>query len=83
MFGRARFHVLRAASISIHGDIYFDTTVTPAPAPGSSNADDPAADPPPPVTIRLPSHLCDRPPQPGDTLELGFLMGQVNHLAFI
>jgi hypothetical protein len=70
IFGSARAAVLDVASVSLHGDIYHDVLVT-------------LNDDPTPHRIRLASHICTRPPQPGDSLELTFLMQQVNGVRFI
>ncbi len=75
MFGRARATVRHATSISIHGDIYYDIVADLAPAPGVDTGNNESSGP---AAIRLPGHLCPERPQPGQTLELAFLMGQVN-----
>jgi hypothetical protein len=75
MFGRARARVTHVTSVSIHGDIYYDIIADLSPAPGGDTGNGESTGP---ATIRLPAHLCPEPPRPGQTLELAFLMGQVN-----
>ncbi len=65
MMGSASFVVRGVKKADIHGDVYYDTALSPL--------DEPARDP---VALRLPSHLILDPPAPGDELEITFLMGQ-------
>lgn len=71
MFGSLTGVVAQVAPVSIHGDVYYDIALTVTPPPAR------------PVTVRLPNHLCPRPPQTGDKVELSFLMQQVNGVKFI
>ncbi|MFG0293155.1 MAG: hypothetical protein ACF8MJ_08370 [Phycisphaerales bacterium JB050] len=65
MMGSASFVVRGVKKADIHGDVYYDTALSPR--------DDPVADP---VALRLPNHLLMDPPRAGDELEITFLMGQ-------
>lgn len=67
--------VVGSAPASIHGDIYHDVLLLPAgmPMPPTEEAIRAAA-----VHARVPSHLCPRPPRPGDQVRLTMLMGQVS-----
>jgi hypothetical protein len=74
MVGQERFVVVGVQQSSIHGDIYYDTAVVlEAEAATATQA----------VALRIPAHLCERPPAPKDTIEIGFLMGQPNAVIFI
>lgn len=65
MMGSASFVVRGVTRASLHGDIYYDTALSPRDEPDKN-----------PVALRLPSHLLLDPPAPGDELEITFLMGQ-------
>jgi hypothetical protein len=69
MFGERRGRLDAVETISIHGDVYYDARFQP---------DDGGAA----TTIRIASHLCVRPPAPGASVVLSFLMGQVNGVRF-
>ena len=65
MMGAASFIVRGVAKASIHGDIYYETALSPREQPDAD-----------PVALRLPEHLLLEPPAVGDELEITFLMGQ-------
>jgi len=69
-FGDVNGTVLQAASVSIHGDIYYDLIMQ-----WEGQADQG-------VKLRVPNHLCSRPPLAGDRLTLSFLLQQVNGVTF-
>lgn len=65
MMGSASFVVRGVTTASLHGDIYYDTALSPREEPTRQ-----------PVALRLPNHLLMEPPRAGDELEITFLMGQ-------
>ena len=67
MFGSWHVQVHAARPFTIHGDLYYEIMVT------RLVDDDPTAG----FTLRLPQHATAREPQPGQTLEITFLMGQI------
>ena len=69
-FGDVNGKVLQAAQVSIHGDIYYDLVMQ---LQGQVDQG---------VKLRIPNHLCKRPPAPGDRLTLNFLLQQVNLVTF-
>ncbi len=71
MFGSLTGEIAGLNPVSIHGDVYYDIALALKPAPAR------------PVAVRLPNHLCERPPVVGDKVELSFLMQQVNGVKFI
>lgn len=75
MIGVIDVTTLEVAVVSIHGDLYHDLLVAPVDASGQIKGEHGAR-------VRLPAHLCPRPPRVGDRLTLRFLMGQVNGVTF-
>ena len=69
-FGDVNGTVLQVANMSIHGDIYYDLIME---LEGQTDQR---------VQLRVPNHLCPRPPQAGDRLTLNFLLQQVNGVTF-
>lgn len=69
-FGDVNGKVLQAEQVSIHGDVYYDLVMQ---LEGQMDQG---------VKLRIPNHLCKRPPVAGDLLTLNFLMQQVNSVAF-
>ncbi len=69
-FGDLTGKVLQAQPVSIHGDIYYDLVME---LEGQTDRG---------VKLRVPNHLCERPPAPGDCLTLNFLLQQVNSVSF-
>ena len=66
MIGSWTVQVKAARRFSIHGDIYYEVE--------GVRTNDPAAAP---LLLRLPQHATAGEPQPGQTLLIKFLMGQV------
>ena len=54
MMGSASYVVRGVKKADIHGDVYYDTALSPRDEPGKD-----------PVALRLPSHLILDPPAPG------------------
>jgi hypothetical protein len=73
MVGNERVVVVGVQPASIHGDMYYDTAVVLTAEVATAQRA---------TVVRIPAHLCQRSPAPQDTLELGFLMGQVNAVTF-
>ena len=75
-FGNLKGKVLQAQPVSIHGDIYYDLIMEIMEIMELDGQTERG------VKLRLPNHLCERPPAPGDCLTLNFLLQQVNSVAF-
>jgi hypothetical protein len=69
MMGAATGTVRGTADADIHGDRYHDIALL---------LDGEAA----PLAVRLPQHICPRPPKQGDRITLQLLMGQPQSLTF-
>jgi len=65
LFGPLTVLIHTVRPYSIHGDLYFECLVSPTDNPADRSA------------LRLPNHLINPEPRPGETLTLTFLMGQV------
>lgn len=79
LVGQITVRVLQSQPVSIHGDMYYDLVVMLA---AVRPTDTPPA-PDQPVRLRVPNHLCPRPPRLDDVLELNLLMSQVNAVRFV
>ena len=66
MVGSWSVEVNRVNPFAIHGDQYYELLIT--------RLDDPTAAV---LAVRVPQHAVSAVPQPGDRLEISFLMGQV------
>ncbi len=69
MMGEARGVVRAATDVDIHSDRYVDVAIL---------LDGERA----PLAVRLPSHICERPPRAGDRIVLQLLMGQPQSVRF-
>lgn len=58
-----RVHAVRP--FSIHSDLYYELHIERTDAPGQI------------LGVRMPQHAMTGAPQPGDELEISFLMGQI------
>jgi len=65
LFGPLTVLIHTVRPYSIHGDLYYELQISPPDAPATISA------------LRIPNHLINPPPAPGETLTLTFLMGQV------
>jgi len=67
--GSVRFDVVAVSPVSIHGDAYFDVLVQSAEHKAAGQA----------AKLRVPQHAlaAGRVPQPGEAVEISFLMQQV------
>ena len=75
LIGALNVTTLETATVSIHGDIYYDLLIAPVDAAGQIQGQHGAR-------VRIPAHLCPRPPRVDDRLTLRFLMGQVSGVTF-
>jgi hypothetical protein len=66
MIGSWTVQVKAARPFSIHGDVYYEVQAVRTNDPSGTL-----------VTVRLPQHATAGEPQPGQTLLVKFLMGQV------
>ncbi len=66
MMGSWRVDVKAVRPYTIHGDLYFELHVVRADEPGEDV-----------LALRVPQHATEGVPQPGDLLDVTFLMGQV------
>jgi hypothetical protein len=78
-FGNLKGKVLQAQPVSIHGDIYYDLIIEIMEIMEIMELDGQTERG---VKLRVPNHLCERPPAPGDCLTLNFLLQQVDSVAF-
>ena len=72
MIGSWTVQVKSARPFSIHGDIYYEIQAVRTNDPGSAL-----------LSIRLPQHATTGQPQPGQTLMIKFLMGQVTEAKLV
>jgi len=66
MIGSWQVLVHSVRPYTIHGDLYFELTVTKLDEPATQG-----------YLVRVPQHAIAQPPNPGAKLELTFLMGQI------
>ena len=66
MVGSWRVEVRAVRPFTIHGDLYFELHVVRVEEPGDQV-----------LALRVPQHATEGMPQPGDRLDVTFLMGQV------
>ena len=70
VFGDVNGKVIQVEPVSIHGDVYYDLVMQLG---GQMDQG---------VKLRVPNHLCERPPVAGDLLTLNFILQQVNSVTF-